>query len=77
MECNGRLAWHCTFLDPSLIHYTTLIRNSLKDTIKTTVKSLLENAEKAVKNGKDYEEVIQKLGKRAILRYYQIGKDFL
>ena len=35
----------------------------IKDTIKTTVKTLIENAQSAVENGKDFDEVIQKLGK--------------
>merc|ERR1712136_95146 len=34
----------------------------IKDTIKTTVKTLIENAQSAVENGKDFDEVIQKLG---------------
>merc|ERR1712136_87857 len=34
----------------------------IKDTIKSTVKSLIENAQCAVENGKDFDEVIQKLG---------------
>jgi len=34
----------------------------IKDTIKTTVKTLIENAQSAVSSGKDFDEVIQKLG---------------
>ena len=34
----------------------------IKDTMKSTVKSLIENAENAVNSGKDFDEVLQKLG---------------
>merc|ERR1711872_21432 len=34
----------------------------IKDTIKTTVKSLIENAQNDVNSGKDFDQVLQKLG---------------
>ena len=35
----------------------------IKETMKTTVKTLIENAQSAVTSGKDFDQVIQKLGK--------------